>query len=147
MAVTTTTCTLAASAVPVIYNAPGTVRLTGRVAAHGATGTLGDTYLLAKIPHGALVLDGWLTDSGPGVHEFSIGLIGTGGSLNDLVATVCASGARQDFALVPVKCSVTDNARDQFRFLALTTNLSASITASGTFVFSVEYSFQQPNTP
>ncbi len=103
----------------------------------------GDTWKLCKIPNGAHILDGWV-DFGTtdGAVEINIGLTG---DEDAIIASASASDTFHRFtdpatAVLPLKVSVTDNARDQFKFLTVTVGAGASSpSVSGTIAFMVQY--------
>ena len=143
----TVTCTLAASTVAAKYLHEGTVTLAGKLLVAQSV-TVGDTFLLCKIPHGAFIVDGWVNMGlADGASEINIGLAS---DEDAIIGSVSASNTRHLFNTsteMPVKVSVTDNARDQFDFLTVKiASASSSTSLSGTIVFSVQYTFDLPQT-
>ena len=143
----TITAALAASGVVPRYDVNRTITLVGRVGM-GLAGipsnslSAGDTWKLAKIPHGAHILDGFVDfGTADGAAGIAIGLDGD----NSIVGTVSASNTIHRFSdpatpTIPLKVSVTDNARDQFKFLTVVVGAGASSpSVSGTITFKVEY--------
>jgi len=149
---TSVTCTLAASGVVPKYVPTGAVTLAGRM---GVTHTISAShaFLLCKIPHGAHIVDGWVNFGlSNGAGEINIGL--TGGGLaaasddpDAIAASVSASNSVHRFVGEgvgewPLKCSVSDNARNQFAFLTVTDGSGiSSNSAVGSLVFAVTYTF------
>ena len=146
------TAALAASGVQPRYLPNGTITLTGKVPlgpAGVADNTLadGDTFKLAKIPHGAFILDGWLDIvSTNGSFEINVG---TSADEDAIAASVCFSAGillhfgdanQTGVQALPFKISVTDNVRDQFLYLTATVGSGVqSPSTSGTLIFMVKY--------
>ncbi len=157
--IVTVTCTLAASTARVgAYHANIPVKIIGRVAYKGGaeSTTVGDTYLLCKIPHGATVID-WEIQANQvnGASEFNLGFTGGGLVTNAPTALAASVSSSVSFHRMlkpdpatqlwtgPAKLSISDAARDQFAFLTWTTGSAASSNStSGSLIFMVEYTFQ-----
>lgn len=108
---------------------------------NGATLSASDIILVAKIPNGALVLDGYMSGtSGAAATILKLGI--QSGTETQFIATgtLSATAQLQRFigGALPFKVSLSDDANPQYTWVYATMN-SGSATVTGSIQFVVSY--------
>ena len=125
MAVRTLTCSVFDAQPKMVQE--GVVSVSGKYTGDATAYTIGDTILLAKIPHGAKFVDCYF-DHSTGATAFGVdygfskgGASGGGASLSALVTAGAQAGILRKTVLgVPADISVSDNDVDRWGILAAT---------------------------
>lgn len=108
--------------------------------AGGATTSLSDTILFVKVPHGATIIDGYLSGhAGSGAVIFEVGVQGTDNNLGSAL-TLSATAGKKDFngGSMPVRVSLSDDAYPQWTYVFATV-AGGSVTTTASLQLVVTY--------
>lgn len=107
---------------------------------NGATLSTSDIILAVRVPHGALVIDGYISGtSGAAATILKAGITGADNALLSLgTLSATAQVRRFDGGSLPLRISLSDDAVPQWTWAFLTMN-SGSLTVTGSIQFVIEY--------